>query len=321
MSFTHLTYHQRYQIDRGLKLGQRISVIACRIGVHRSTVYREIARGRNLACTYLAAGADESARARGRCSAANHPTKPASLWRRVAHWIGRDFSPDEVAGRLERLSAHRCVSVPAIYAYIRRDEYSCGSLHEHLRRAPRRWVSRPTTGGLPKNRPSIRQRPHDVHARLALGHWEADTMLGNHSHPARVLVAVERKSRFAKLARLPSGKALPTGSALAGGLERFKVSSITFDNGVEFADYARVCQKLGCQAYFAQPYRAWQRGTCENTVGLMRQYLPKHRSLRKLTDAQLRHIEHRLNHRPRKCLGYLTPHEVLFNKTPVAIRT
>lgn len=321
MLFTHLTWHQRYQIDQGLKLDLPKAVIARRIGVHRSTVYREIGRGRDRRGGYAAAGADERARARARLSAANHPTKPPALWRRVTRWVRRDFSPDEVAGRLERLSGHSCLSVPAIYAYIRRDEYSCGSLHAHLRRAPKRWVCRPTTGGMPRNRPSIRQRPREVYARRTLGHWEADTMLGNHSHPARVLVAVERKSRFTRLAKLPSGKALPTGRALARGLEHFKVTSITFDNGVEFADYARACQRLSCQAYFAQPYRAWQRGTCENTVGLMRQYLPKHRSLRKLTDAQLRGIEHRLNHRPRKCLGYLTPHEVLFNKTPVAIRT
>lgn len=321
MLFTHLTWHQRYQIDRDLKLGLPKAVIARRIGVHRSTVYRELEGGRDCRGCYAAAGADERARARARLSAANHPTKPTALWRRAAHWIRRDFSPDEVAGRLERLSGHRCVSVPAIYSYIRRDEYAYGNLHEHLRRDSKRWAWRPANGGLPKNRPSIRQRPKAVYARRTLGHWEADTMLGNHSHPARVLIAVERKSRFARLAKLPSGKALPTGRALAQGLEGFKVSSITFDNGVEFADYERVCQRLSCDAYFAQPYRAWQRGTCENTVGLMRQYLPKYRSLRKLTDAQLRGIEHRLNHRPRKCLGYLTPYEVLFNKTPVAIRT
>jgi len=321
MSFTHLTWRQRYQIDKDLKLGLPMAVIAHRIGVHRSTVYRELERGRDAGGCYTAAGADERARARVRQSAANHPTKSAALWRRAERWIRRDLSPDEVAGRLELLSGHACVSVPAIYARIRRDEVSCGDLHEHLRRAPKRWVVRPTTGGLPKNRPSIRQRPKAVYARRTLGHWEADTMLGNHSHPARVLIAVERKSRFTMLAKLPSGKALPTGRALARGLEHFKVTSITFDNGVEFANYARVCQQLNCQAYFAQPYRAYQRGTCENTVGLIRQYLPKHRSLRKLTDAQLRRIEHRLNHRPRKCLGYLTPYEVSFNKTPVAIRT
>ena len=111
--------------------------------------------------------------------------------------------------------------------------------------------------------------------------------------------------------------------ALHSILSTHKVRSITFDNGSEFADYEDACKELEADPYFAEPARPGQRGTCENTIGLIRQYLPKYQSLARLKGDKLQWIQDRLNHRPRKCLGYLTPHEVLFDlkPTPVALRT
>jgi IS30 family transposase len=177
---------------------------------------------------------------------------------------------------------------------------------------------------MPRNRPSIRHRPKHIQLRQQPGHWEADTMLGNHSHPARVLATVERTSRYTQLGLLPQGgKASHTARALHRILTPHEVRSITFDNGSEFALYERACNALGASPYFAEPARPGQRGTCENTIGLIRQYLPKYQSLARLTADKLSWIQDRLNHRPRKCLGYLTPHEVLFDlkPTPVALRT
>ena len=176
---------------------------------------------------------------------------------------------------------------------------------------------------MPRNRPSIRHRPKIIQERRQSGHWEADTMRGQRGHPKCVLATVERTSRYTRLAVLRDPTAKLTARALSTTLASFQVRSITFDNGTEFAQYAKACQKLKAQAYFAEPARPGQRGTCENTIGLIRQYLPKHTSLRKLSGERLQCIEHQLNHRPRKCLGFLTPHEVLFNlkPTPVALRT
>jgi IS30 family transposase len=323
MNYTHLTYEQRYHIDVGRRRDLSCAVIGRQIGVDRGTVDRELKRGSDPDGRYRAAGADERARARARSSAANHPTKPQGLWQLIAQWIGEQCSPEQAAGRLGKVGLALSVSVPAIYAFVRRDERACGDLYTHLRRAHKRRLCRSPAGGMPRNRPSIRHRPRIIQERHQSGHWEADTMRGSHGHPQCVLAAVERVSRYTRLAVLSEPTAKLTARTLSEVLASFKVRSITFDNGTEFAQYAKACEQLKAQAYFAEPARPQQRGTCENTIGLIRQYLPKYTSLAKLSADTLQWIEHQLNHRPRKCLGFLTPHEVLFNlkPTPVALRT
>jgi len=325
MDYTHLTFEQRYHIELGWRKGLAREVIARRIGVNRSTVYRELRRGQDPNGGYRASGADERARARARSSAANHPVKPATLWHWVSGCLRQESSPDQVVGRLTQVCPTASVSVPAIYAFVHRDERAGGELYTYLRYARKRCPVRRHAGtGMPRNRPSIRHRPKHIQSRQQPGHWEADTMLGNHTHPARVLATVERTSRYTQLGLLPQGgKAAHTARVLRRILTSHKVRSITFDNGSEFAHYERACKALEANPYFAEPARPGQRGTCENTIGLIRQYLPKYRTLAKLTADKLNWIQDRLNHRPRKCLGYLTPHEVLFNlkPTPVALRT
>jgi transposase, IS30 family len=325
MDYTHLTFEQRYHIELGWRKGLAREVIARRIGVNRSTVYRELDRGKDPDGDYCAARADELARARANSSAANHPVKSAALWHWVSGCLRQESSPDQVVGRLAQVCPSASVSAPAIYAFVHRDERAGGELHTYLRYARKRTLRRHHPGtGMPRNRPSIRHRPKHIQSRQQPGHWEADTMLGNHRHPARVLATVERTSRYTQLGLLPQGgKAAHTARVLRRILTSHKVRSITFDNGSEFAHYERACEALGANPYFAEPARPGQRGSCENTIGLIRQYLPKYQSLAKLTADKLNWIQDRLNHRPRKCLGYLTPYEVLFNlkPTPVALRT
>lgn len=323
MHYKHLTFEQRYHIELGKRRPLTGEVIARQIGVHPSTVSREYRLGRDPDGYYCAARADERAKARHARSAANHPTKPAALWGLVGDWIAKGHSPEQAAGRLSQVGVALRISVPAIYAYVRRDERACGSLHRQLRRAHKRALWRSSTGGMPQDRPSIRHRPKIVQKRQQSGHWEADTMRGKISEPRCVLVAVERKSGYTRVAVLSQPTADLTAEALSQSLSPFKVRSITFDNGTEFARYAKACNALGAKAYFADPGRPEQRGTCENTIGLVRQYLPKHTSLQKLTHAKLQWTEDQLNHRPRKRLGYLTPHEVLFKlkPIPIALRT
>ena len=323
MCYTHLTYGQRYHIEQGLRRSQSCAVISRQIGVHRSTVYRELKRAAQPDGSYRAVLADEQARARASSSAANHPTKAVALWKLIGQWVTQQFSPEQAAGRLAQVGIGLSVSVPAIYGFVRRDERAGGDLHTHLRRAHKRRLWRVSYRGMPRDRPSIRHRPTIIKERLQPGHWEADTMRGRQGEPRCVLVGVERHSRYTCLAVLADPKAQQTADVLERMLTTHQVRSITFDNGIEFAQYARACQTLGADAYFAEPARPQQRGTCENTIGLIRQYLPKFTSLAKLTREKLLWIEHQINHRPRKCLGFLTPHEVLFNlkPTPVALRT
>ena len=158
-------------------------------------------------------------------SAANHPVKSAALWNWVSGCLRQESSPDQVLGRLAQVCPSASVSVPAIYAFVQRDERAGGELHTHLRYGRKKALGRRHPGtGMPKNRPSIRHRPKHIRSRQQSGHWEADTMLGNHTHPARLLATVERTSRYAQLGLLPQGgKALHTARALRRILTRHEV--------------------------------------------------------------------------------------------------
>jgi IS30 family transposase len=317
MRYLHLTLSIRYQIALGVRQGLSVEVIARRVGVHRSTLYRELNRG-GTSRGYDAETAQRRARKRAKRSAANHPTKPAALWHEVRLCIGRDYSPEEICGRLECLNLPS-VSIPAIYAYVQRDRAAGRSLHTHLRYAPRRRVlqRRRTLWG---DKVSIRQRPACANTRQQAGHWEGDTLMGSCSQPHKLLTLVERKSRYLRLKRPKNAWASQVSRTTIRTLKPLLVRSITFDNGNEFADYQHMQQKLQCPIYFADPGKPGQRGTCENTIGLIRQYIPKGTSGRYLSIKQIQRIADKLNHRPRKCLGYRTPHEVFFNLTPVALR-
>lgn len=318
MRYLHLTLSIRYQIALGVRQGLCVDVIARRVGVHRSTLYRELKRG-GRSRGYDAETAQRRADKRARRSAANHPTKPVALWHEVRLCVRRDYSPDEIRGRLECLKLPS-VSIPAIYAYVQRDRAAGGSLHQHLRYAPRRRVLQ-RRRALWGDKVSIRQRPACANTRMQAGHWEGDTLMGRCGQPDRLLTLVERKSRYLRLVRPENAMSSQVARAAIGALKHLPVRSITFDNGTEFADYKLIQQKLQCQIYFADPGKPGQRGTCENTIGLIRQYIPKGTSGRHLSTKQIQHIADKLNHRPRKCLGYRTTHEVFFNLTPVALRT
>ncbi len=324
MYYAHLTQSQRYQIEVLNQAKAPVHRIARKLGVHRSTVYRELKRGSRKRQSYVAWCAQEAAERRARRSAANHPSKPDSLWRLIRRLIRHDWSPDEARGYLERFG-HALASVPAIYAHLHRHQRHSAALHEHLRYGKRKSLwGRHSSGGMPADRPSIRSRPAHVERRRTPGHWEGDTLMGNPKHSHRLLSLVERSSRYLCLRRPQGdyGLSSKVATTTARALRRLPTRSITFDNGSEFSEYLRIIQALDCKIYFADTHSPWQRGTCENTIGLIRQYIPKGTSGAHLSIAQIQAIEHKLNHRPRKCLGYKTPAEVLLQaEPPVALRT
>ena len=317
MCYAHLTQQQRYQIEELIEAQHSVCCIARKIRVHRCTIYRELKRGRARELPYRAEEAQKRACRRAQRSAANHPTKPAMLWTRVRRYVRLDYSPEQARGRLWRCH-QQAVSVSAIYAHIRRDRCNGGGLHEHLRYAHRRrlWGSRPR---VPSSRPSIRSRPLGVATREQVGHWEGDTFTGT-ANRHHTLVLVERTSRFLVLRHPRLSLSTDIAQAAIHALRHNIVRSITFDNGGHFANYEAIAQQLHCAIYFADPGRPSQRGTCENTIGLIRQYIPKGSSGHQLSANELQRIVSKLNHRPRKCLGFRTPHEVLCELTPVALR-
>ena len=157
----------------------------------------------------------------------------------------------------------------------------------------------------------IHERPANVELRRTVGHWEGDTVIGA-GHKQAIVTLVERKSGYAVLMKVNHKTSELVSSAVIKKLEpiRDRVKTITFDNGKEFAEHARIDEALGSTTYFADPFSSWQRGSNENFNGLLRQYIPKKRPLSTVTDEELKMIERRLNNRPRKRLGFKTPNQV-----------
>jgi IS30 family transposase len=224
---------------------------------------------------------------------------------------------------MKRYRAER-VSHAWIYQYIYADQRAGGDLHKHLRcqKKKRKRYGSPERRGQISQRVSIEQRPAIVETRKRLGDWEADTVLGKKSAYALVTL-VERKSRFTLLKKIPRRTAAATKEAIVQLLQPYprQTLTITCDNGKEFADHQAIAAELNTEVYFAHPYASWERGTNENTNGLLRQYFPKGSDFSQLTAEQVQFVQNRLNTRPRKCLAIRTPEMVFFNLTAVALET
>lgn len=229
--------------------------------------------------------------------------------------IRLDWSPEQASGRLYQEQGIK-ISPEWIYLYIYTDKAQGGDLHKHLRgQKPyrKRYASGQDRRGQLKDRVSIEERPAVVDQRKRIGDWEGDTIIGGGRRGALVSL-VERKSSFTLIDKIARKTAEQTRDAATGLLEPFKelVHTITLDNGKEFAFHGDIAKSLEANIYFAHPYSSWERGLNENTNGLIRQYFPKKHDFTTITDEEIAEAEHRLNHRPRKKLGFKTPYEVVF---------
>lgn len=316
MSYTQLTREQRYQIYALKKAGHSQTEMAAIIGCHKSTVSRELSRngGRR---GYRPKQAQELALSRK--LPAHRPRIRSATWASVESLVRQQWSPEQISGRLE-LERQEGVSHERIYQHIYADKRAGGTLFRHLRcqkKRKKRYGLRERRGQLPARR-SIDERPVVVDSRQRLGDWEADTIIGQH-HRGAIVSLVERKSKLTRLGRVERNTADAVGRELAAQLESLTVKTITSDNGREFAHHQSIAQQLGADFYFAHPYSSWERGTNENTNGLVRQYFPKKSDFSKINDRQLTRVVDRLNNRPRKTLGYKTPNEVFFKQPLVAL--
>lgn len=325
MGSPHLTWQERYQIERLSTEGHKAQVIALRLGRHRSCIYGELKRGRQPDGRYSADHAQLHRDECGQRSAANHQVKPASLWKEVRYGLKLRWTPEQVTGRFDLVVGRaprweERVSTPAIYAWIRKHAHG---LTTHLRRLGQNKVRRrgKRGGSLPASRPRIDERPKQVESRRTFGHWEGDSVLGRRGTTARLVTLVERKSRYLVMRHVDDGRADTVGNAITGALAKLPVKTLTFDNGSEFAAYEQMERKLDCKTYFADAYSPWQRGSNENCNGLVRDFAPRTRDFSKLSHQFVAAAADNLNHRPRKCLGFLTSHEVLFGISPVGFRT
>lgn len=315
----HLSLGEREEISRGLVAGHSCRTIAGSLGRAPSTVSREIARNGGLD-RYRACDADRAAWQRARrVKAAKLVTAP-SLRQLVEAKLRLRWSPQQIAGWLRRAypgSPELRVSHETIYMSL--FVQSRGALRKELTRylRTRRMVRRPHAGQVTTGQGRLTQalnisaRPAEAADRAVPGHWEGDLLLGGRN--SAIATLVERTSRFTMLVRLPDGRASePVLSALAGciaTLPQQLVRSLTWDQGKEMAQHARFTLDTGLQIYFCDPSSPWQRGTNENTNGLLRQYFPKGTDLNHVSQDDLDAVAAELNGRPRQTLGWASPSE------------
>ena len=310
MSYTQLTQEQRYQIHSLLKMEHNQTEIAKCLGVHKSTVSRELRRNKGMR-GYRPKQAHQKAMSRK-----NHSRNHIMLetWAVIEAKIRLEWSPEQVSDWLKRHAGVE-ISHEWIYQYVLADKHAGGTLYRHLRcqkKRRKRYGSYDRRGKLP-NRVSIEKRPAVVDQRKRIGDWEVDTIVGK-GHRQAIVSLTERKSRLVLLRKVERRTADLVSDAVIDLLRPISESlhTITADNGKEFAEHERISRDLQIDFFFAHPFAAWERGTNENMNGLVRQYIPKNCEFGSISDSELLFITNRLNHRPRKCLDYKTPFEVFF---------
>ena len=310
MTYHQITLEERYQLADLRAVGIRPGAIARELGRHRSTIWRELRRNRTRSGPYRPYPADCYARTRRSRSRRNQRLTAAD-WQQVIQGLQRHWSPEQIAGRGRRTGTLH-ISHETIYRYLWYDREAGGQLYRLLRRAHkarRRRMGRLPRRGVRRGRP-ISARPASVARRRRIGHWEIDTVAGARTRDCLVSV-VERKTGYLLLGKLAdhTAAAFTARSFRLLRGQRHQVRTITADNGSELSGYRTIERRTGARFYFATPYHAWERGTNENTNGLIRQYAPKRQSLAGLTQRDCTRIARQLNTRPRKRLGYRTPEE------------
>jgi len=284
------------------------------LGVSHTTVGRELKRnsgGRG----YRYKQAEEKSQARRHATAGKHRKMTPALIRLIETKLATlQLSPEQIAGFLSARGGVT-ISHESIYRHIWSDKRAGGDLWKNLRRRSRRYQKRggdgKTSRGRIPGRIDIDQRPAIVEQRSRIGDWEADTIIGANSRGA-IVSLVERKSRKTRLVKVERKTAKAVKSAIVSSMRphRNKTRTITFDNGKEFSMHQKIGKSLRADTFFAKPYHSWERGTNENTNGLVRQYFPKKTNFATITQADVRRVERLLNNRPRKCLDFKTPNQV-----------
>lgn len=315
MTYTHLTSEERDLLAVWHGQGCSVRAIAQKLSRSPATISRELRRNHSLVSShYVAISAQSRAEERSRQCHLRHPLKSPDVYSYVLERLRRGWSPETISGRLNKTRGHSVIHWETIYRFIYRRENQARYLWEYLPRGQkqrRRQHGRSVQRTRIPQRVSIHQRPQLVNQRLVFGHWEGDTVEGRRSEGDGIHTEVERLSRYLiarKVDRIASPETIHAQLRIFRGLPEIARQSTTLDNGREHHRHLAL-RFLGMKTYFADPYASWQRGTNENTNGLVRRYLPKGSSFRDLSREELDNIITELNDRPRKCLGYNTPRE------------
>jgi len=317
MSYTHLTPTERGQVQAFCQEKKSLSYIAEKLGRHKSTLSRELRRNATPRGYDAKRAQQQYRKRREECRPAKR-IEHRQLWRYVIDKITDGWTPEVVAGRLPLEypdDLRMRISHEAIYQAIygdRRLHFLIKALPQARPKRRKRGQGKTRRGPTIPNRVGIEQRPEVVNERARYGDWEGDTVFGA-KQQGFLVTLVERKARLLQSQKVQTKQANEVAQAVIDALEDLPISwvkTITFDNGTEFASHEDMAKVLPADIYFAAPYSSYQRGTNENTNGLIRRYLPKGTSFRDLSQHQLDQIVEELNNRPRKILGYRTPNEV-----------
>lgn len=324
----HLTAQEREVIGQMRYAGHGPVAIAEKLGRSQSTISRELSRNRLANGMYSALEAGRMAGRRRRERPRTRKIDRPDINEAVRNGLAQRWSPEQIAGRLRRdqkSDPQRCVSRETIYRWLRSSFESATHFRSFLREKgrPRKRRNCAEKRGQIRHRVSIEQRPAEVETRRRFGDWESDTMAGA-GQQGHLVTHVERRSGYLLAARMntrQSAMLVRTSRRVFAEIPAELRLTMTVDNGKEFALHEKLARHLGLTVYFAHPYSSWERGTNENTNGLLRQYYPKGTRFLEVSHHELARVVAQINNRPRKRLNYLSPAEVLAIPRPVAFET
>ena len=320
MSYTHFTLEERKYLQQLLSEGYSFRKIAIILEKHYSTISREVKRNRSKKpkhgksdnpynYNHWRANALYTSRRRTQRQRALIPG--SSEWDYIIAGLECYWSPETICGRWHKEFPDRkplCVST--IYRYIRLGKFPKITAKQHLRRRGKRIQTRNANYNSIQPDRIIPEWPDEIRNRLRIGDWEGDTVYGGIGKGLLVTL-VDRKSRHLKMGLLECRTAEGTRKVIEKLLSGLPVKSVSLDNGSEFSEFRKLEEQLHTLVYFAEPHKPWQRGTNENTNDIVRFFFPKGFDFRTVTDEDVQFVEYLINNRPRKCLGWKTPAEIL----------
>jgi len=317
-NYTHISVEQRIKIEALFKAGHKASFIAKQLGIHRSSIYRELKRNQTKTGKYNAVFAQElSEEQKERFS--HNRSFTFSMEKFIIEKLSKEqWSPEQIWGYCKENNIDM-VSHESIYKFVYQDKDKGGLLYKNLRVASKKYRKRYGAGKgkrcIIKDKVSIDERPECINNKQRVGDWEIDTIVGKDNKGAIVTIA-ERATAFVLIAKLNGKNAQELAEAVVKLMIPFKelVLSITSDNGTEFAMHKYISKRLDALFYFAHPYSSWERGLNEYTNRLIRQYIPKKTDFKNINNLNINKITMKLNRRPRKNLNYNTPGKVFLTK-------
>ena len=323
--YTQLTLEQRERIYGLKEQGKSFRDIAKILDRDHRTIAREYARNRYAGQEYIPCKAEQISVNRGVQQRKKAPLKNVETFLYVRKKLRKEhWSPERIAGRIKIDHPHLSICPETIYQYIygkgRKYKLETYLRKRHKKRQEKigRSVQREKSSSRIPDAIMIDKRRTKANNRTQVGHFETDLMEGSRRTQAALSVTVERKTRYTIISKVSNKQAHIKEKVLTKRLKTLQslsksnkpiVRSITSDNGSENTNHKQVSQTLGVDMYFCYPYHSWEKGSVENRIGCIRQYIPKGTSIHQYTEAQIQWLENKLNNTPMKCLGYLTPAE------------